>query len=176
MSAPNQPTLATLNASDRDAFVAALAHLFEHSPWVAGETFGRRPFRDLDELHGALCATMRGAPADRQLALVRAHPDLAGRLAQAGELTADSAKEQSAAGLDRLSPDEATELQRLNEAYKARFGFPFVICARLNAKATILAAMRGRAVNTPAAELSTALDEIAKIARLRLNEAVKMEN
>jgi 2-oxo-4-hydroxy-4-carboxy-5-ureidoimidazoline decarboxylase len=175
VSAPDQPTLATLNACGRDAFVAALAHIFEHSPWVAEETFGSRPFHSLDELHGALCAAMRSAPAARRLSLVRAHPDLAGRLARAGELTADSAKEQSAAGLDRLSPDEASEVQRLNEAYKARFGFPFVICARLNAKATILAAMRMRAVNTPEAELSTALDEIAKIARLRLNEAVKKE-
>ena len=83
-----KPTLAALNASDRDAFVGALGHLFEHSPWVAEETFDRRPFRDADALHAALCATMRGAPLERRLALVRAHPDLAGRLAQAGQLTA----------------------------------------------------------------------------------------
>ena len=106
---------------------------------------------------------------------MRAHPDLAGRLAQAGGLTEASASEQSAAGLDCLSPGEAAEIQRLNDAYKARFGFPFVICARLNAKAAILAAMRARAVNPPEAELSTALDEIAKIARLRLNEAINKE-
>ena len=171
-----QHTLASLNSCDRVAFVAALGHLFEHSPWVAEEAFARRPFRDVEGLHGALCAAMLGAPTDRQLALVRAHPDLAGRLARAGELTAASAGEQSAAGLDRLDRVESLEIERLNEAYKARFGFPFVICARLNAKETILAAMRSRTGNAREAELSTALGEIAKIARLRLNEAVKKEN
>jgi 2-oxo-4-hydroxy-4-carboxy-5-ureidoimidazoline decarboxylase len=176
VSVPKKPTLEEINACDRGAFVAALSHLFEHSPWVPQDTFPRRPFRSLDELHGALCATMRGAPVDSQLALVRAHPDLAGRLAQAGQLTASSTKEQTAAGLDRLTPAEAAEIQRLNDAYKERFGFPFVICARLNAKGTILAAMRTRLGNAPDAELSTALDEIAKRARLRLNEAINMEN
>jgi 2-oxo-4-hydroxy-4-carboxy-5-ureidoimidazoline decarboxylase len=170
--APAKPTLETLNACDREAFVAVLGHLFEHSPWVAAETFDRRPFRTLDELHGALCAAMRGAEPQRQMALVRAHPDLAGRLAQAGKLTASSTGEQSAAGLDRLAPSETAEIGRLNDAYKARFGFPFVICARLNAKDTILAAMRSRLGNPPDAELSTALDEIAKIARLRLNDTL----
>jgi OHCU decarboxylase len=166
------PTLAELNASDRDAFVRALGHLFEHSPWVAAETHAQGPFASLDALHAALCATLRGASRDRQLALIRAHPDLAGRLAQANQLTAESAKEQAAAGLDRLSPDEAREIRRLNDAYTARFGFPFVICARLNAKAAILAAMRARVASTPEEEHSTALGEIAKIARLRMNEAV----
>jgi 2-oxo-4-hydroxy-4-carboxy-5-ureidoimidazoline decarboxylase len=176
VSAPIQPTLSELNAGDRHAFVAALGHLFEHSPWVAEETFDKRPFRDLEALHAALCATMRGAPVERQLSLVRAHPDLAGRLAQAGKLTASSSREQAAAGLDRLTAAEMAEIERLNEAYKSRFGFPFVICARLNAKETILAAMHTRLTNSGPAELSTALDEIAKIARLRLNEAMRKEN
>src|ERR1035441_4250907 len=131
---------------------------------------------DLDSLHAALCETVRGAPPERQLALVCAHPDLPGRLARAGGPTPASAREQSAAGLDRLDPSEAAEIGRLNGAYTARFGFPFVICARLNEKETILAAMRSRAGNTPEAELSTALGEIAKIARLRLNEAIAKEN
>jgi OHCU decarboxylase len=169
-------SLAALNSCDRDTFVAALGHLFEDSPWVAAETFGKRPFRNADSLHAALCETVRGAPPERQLALVCAHPDLAGRLARAGGLTPSSAREQSAAGLDRLDPSEAAEIGRLNGAYTARFGFPFVICARLNEKETILAAMRSRAGNTPEAELSTALGEIAKIARLRLNEAIAKEN
>jgi 2-oxo-4-hydroxy-4-carboxy-5-ureidoimidazoline decarboxylase len=176
VSAPDQHSLAELNSCDRGAFVAALGHLFEHSPWVADETFPRRPFRDLDGLHAALCETVRSAPPDRQLALVRAHPDLAGRLARAGALTASSAREQAAAGLDRLSREESQEIGRLNGAYAARFGFPFVICARLSAKDAILAALRARAANTREAELSTALGEIAKIALLRLNEAVKKEN
>ena len=169
-------TLSALNSCDRAAFTAALGHLFEHSPWVAEETFPQKPFADLDALHAALCRTMMGAPAGRRLALVRAHPDLAGRLARSGELTEASAREQSAAGLDRLSPAEASDIQRLNDAYKERFGFPFVICARLNAKDTILASMRARLSNGPEEELSTALGEIAKIVRLRLNEAITKEN
>jgi len=173
--AATKPTLDALNSGGRDAFVGVLGHLFEHSPWVAEETYGRRPFKDADALHAALCATMRGAPLERRLALVRAHPDLAGRLAQAGQLTAASTGEQSAAGLDRLSPAEAAEIQLLNDAYRERFGFPFVICARLNAKGAILAAMRARVANQPFAELSTALDEIAKIARLRLNDTLMKE-
>jgi 2-oxo-4-hydroxy-4-carboxy-5-ureidoimidazoline decarboxylase len=166
-------SLAALNTSDRTAFVSALGHLFEHSPWVAEETFSKRPFRDVDSLHAALCATMLGASADRQLALLRAHPDLAGRLAQSGGLTDSSAREQSAAGLDKLPAAETAEIQRLNQAYKERFGFPFIICARLNAKEAILASMRSRVGNTAAAEHSTALGEVAKIARLRLNEAIE---
>ena len=168
-------TLDHLNRSAPGSFVEALGHLFEHSPWVAEETYAKRPFAGLEELHQALCDTMRAAPLSRQLALIRAHPDLAGRLAQAGQLTADSTREQAAAGLDRLSGAEAAEISRLNDAYKARFGFPFVICARLNAKDAILASMRARVASTPEAELSTALGEIAKIARLRLLEAVRTQ-
>jgi 2-oxo-4-hydroxy-4-carboxy-5-ureidoimidazoline decarboxylase len=169
-------SLAALNSCDREAFVAALGQIFEHSPWVADGAFGRRPFTGTEGLHKALCETMLGASAERKLALVRSHPDLAGRLARAGELTASSAREQAAAGLDRLDVAETAEIERLNGAYKARFGFPFVICARLNAKDAILASMRARLGNTPEAELSTALGEIAKIARLRLDEAVTKEN
>jgi 2-oxo-4-hydroxy-4-carboxy-5-ureidoimidazoline decarboxylase len=166
-------TLAALNSSDRGAFVSALGHLFEHSPWVADDTYAKRPFRDVDSLHAALCETMMAATADRQLALLRAHPDLAGRLALSGGLTESSAREQSAAGLDRLSADEMAEIRRLNRAYNDRFGFPFIICARLNAKDAILASMRARAGNSKDAEHSTALGEVAKIARLRLSEAIK---
>ena len=169
-------SLAVLNSSDRDAFVGALGHLFEHSPWVADETYEKRPFGSVDRLYDALCATMRAASPERQLDLIRSHPDLAGRLAQAGRLTAASTKEQAAAGLDRLTTAAAGEMQKLNRHYTERFGFPFIICARLNAKDAILAAMRSRVGSSPAAEHSTALSEIAKIAGLRLNEAVTAEN
>src|SRR5476649_986019 len=107
------PTLAEINALDRAAFVAALGHLFEHSPWVADETWPRRPFRDATHLHAELCATMRAAAPARQLALIRAHPDLAGRLAQQGQLTAESAREQAAVGLGQLGADELAEFQKL---------------------------------------------------------------
>jgi 2-oxo-4-hydroxy-4-carboxy-5-ureidoimidazoline decarboxylase len=176
VSAPIQHSLAALNSCDREAFVGALGHIFEHSPWVADETFGKRPFGSLDDLHAALCETMRGASPVLQLGLLRAHPDLAGRLARAGALTEASAREQSAAGLDRLTPGETLEIERLNGAYRTRFGFPFIICARLNAKDAILASLRARVENSREAELSTALGEIAKIARLRLNDTVSTEN
>jgi 2-oxo-4-hydroxy-4-carboxy-5-ureidoimidazoline decarboxylase len=164
------PSLADLNKADRAAFTAALGHLFEHSPWVAEETWPKRPFRDAAHLHAELCRTMQSAPKDRQLALIRAHPDLAGRLARQNQLTKESTKEQAGAGLDRLSEAELAEFTKLNDTYKAKFGFPFIICARLNAKEAILAAMQARLPNPPAIEHAAALAEIEKIAWLRLKD------
>ena len=161
-------TLVGINSSDRTAFTAALGHLFEHSPWVVEQTWPQRPFRDTAHLHAALCATMRAAPKEKQLALIRAHPDLAGRLAQQNQLTAESTGEQARAGLNRLREDELAEFQKLNDAYRARFGFPFIICARLNNRATILTAMQARLPHPPAQEFVTALGEIEQIAQLRL--------
>ncbi len=167
------PTLALLNSLDRPAFTAALAHLFEHSPWVAEETWPRRPFRDAAHLHAELCQTMRAAAVERQLALIRAHPDLAGRLAQQNALTTASTREQASAGLDRLTAEELAHFQELNTAYLARFAFPFIICARLNAKSAILSAMQARLPNTAEIEFATALGEIEKIAQLRLNDLLE---
>jgi 2-oxo-4-hydroxy-4-carboxy-5-ureidoimidazoline decarboxylase len=164
--------LAELNAGDRTAFVAALGHLFEHSPWVAAEAFDRRPFRDADHLHAELCSAMRRASRERRIALIRAHPDLAERMQK---LTEASTREQTGAGLDRLSDAELGEFKSLNAAYRARFGFPFVICARLNAKDAILQAMRRRLGNEPLAEEEAALAEIEKIARLRLEDVLRRD-
>jgi 2-oxo-4-hydroxy-4-carboxy-5-ureidoimidazoline decarboxylase len=161
-----------LNSADRTAFTAALGHLFEHSPWVADESWPKRPFGSAEALHAALCATMRGASRDRQLALVRAHPDLAGRLAQQRKLTAESTREQASAGLDELTEAELVTFTQHNDAYREKFGFPFVICARLNAKAAILGAMQARVGNPPDAEFATALGEIEKIAWLRLQDVL----
>ena len=165
-------TISELNDADQAAFTAALGHLFEHSPWVAEETWDRRPFRDASHLHAALCGTMLAAAPERQLALIRAHPDLAGRLAQQNQLTAESNREQASAGLDQLSDSELAEFQRLNDSYRAKFHFPFVICARLNAKAAILAAMQSRLPHDPATEQAAALSEIGKIASLRLQDTL----
>ncbi len=165
--------LAELNSADRAAFVAALGHLFEHSPWVAEETWPKRPFTSAEALHAALCATMRAATKDRQLALIRAHPDLAGRLAQQKKLTAESTREQASAGLDQLTEAELAVFTRQNDAYQAKFGFPFIICARLNAKSAILTAMQARGGHSADTEFATALGEIEKIAWLRLQDAVK---
>lgn len=167
------PTLQNLNSADRAAFVAALGHLFEHSPWVADATWTQRPFANVDALHAALCATMRAAPREKQLALIRAHPDLAGRLAQQKRLTAESTREQASAGLDQLSDAELAAFTARNDTYKAKFGFPFIICARLNAKAAILEAMNARVNHPPDTEFGTALGEIEKIARLRLIDVLK---
>ncbi len=167
------PTLAEINSLDRAAFVAALGHLFEHSPWVAEGTWPKRPFRDVAHLHAELCATLRAASPGKQLALIRAHPDLAGRLAQQKKLTAESTREQAGAGLDRLTDAELAEFQRLNDTYRTKFGFPFIICARLNAKDAILAAMQARLPNSPEAEHAAALAEIEKIAWLRLQDVME---
>ena len=167
------PSLAEINSLTRAAFTAALGHLFEHSPWVADETWPQRPFRDAAHIHTALCATMRAASKEKQLALIRAHPDLAGRLAQQNQLTAESTREQASAGLNQLTAAELAEFQKNNAAYLARFGFPFIICARLTNKSAILAAMQSRLSNSVDAEFSTALGEIEKIAQLRLNDLLQ---
>lgn len=167
------PTLDDISKLDRRAFTFALGHLFEHSPWVAEETWAKRPFASAEALHAALCTTMRAAPMDGQLALIRAHPDLAGRLARQKQLTAESTREQASAGLDQLTDAELAEFTRHNDTYQAKFGFPFIICARLNAKASILAAMAARLPNPPAVEFTTALAEIEKIAWLRLQDTLK---
>ncbi len=166
-------TLGELNGSSRAEFTASLGHLFEHSPWVAEETWGRRPFRDAAELHAALCATMRGASEERKKVLICAHPDLAGRLAVVGTLTAESAREQASAGLDRMSEEDMARFQESNAAYRDKFGFPFIICARLNAREAIVAAMRTRMENSGGEEKETALAEIEKIAWLRLQDVLK---
>jgi OHCU decarboxylase len=165
-------TVAEINALDREAFVAALGSLFEGSPWIAAEAWPARPFSDLDQLHAALCRVMYAAPPERQVALIRAHPDLVGKAALAGTLTAESTREQAAAGLDRLTPEEIAAFSRYNQAYKEKFGFPFVICARQNKKGSILAGFERRLGNTREQEISAALDEIAKISELRLLDAV----
>jgi 2-oxo-4-hydroxy-4-carboxy-5-ureidoimidazoline decarboxylase len=169
-------TLTALHASDRAAFVSALGHLFEHSPWVAEETWERLgqagPFRDAAQLHAELCRTMQSAPAEKQLALIRAHPDLAGRLARQNQLTKESTGEQASAGLNQLSAAELAAFQQLNDEYRAKFGFPFVICARLNARDAIVAAMKSRLLNSPSVEHAAALGEIEKIAWLRLSDSL----
>lgn len=166
-------TVAQLNSGDRASFTAALGHLFEHSPWVAEKTWARRPFRGAAHLRAELCGTMRGAGVARQLALIRAHPDLAGRLARAGKLTAESKREQASAGLSGMNAEELAGFQQLNESYRTRFGFPFVICARLNDRSAILTAIQTRLTNTPEQEYATALGEIEKIAWLRLQDVLK---
>lgn len=165
-------TLNYLNALDQAGFVAAIGFVFEHSPWIAAQTWPVRPFSRRQHLHRALCATMYSAAQAQQIALIQAHPDLVGRAARAGTLTPESTSEQASAGLDRLSAEEIAAFARLNQAYRERFGFPFVICVRENKKDGILAGFNARLPHSREQEISTALDEIAKIAWLRLCDAV----
>lgn len=165
--------LAELNALPRDAFVAAIGHLFERSPWIAERAWEERPFDSVETLHEALVRAMYAADEEERLALIRAHPDLVGRAARAGTLTPDSTREQAGAGLGDLSADEVALFDRYNRAYRERFGFPFVICARENGKESILAAFPVRLEHSPDEEAATALREIARIAWFRLHDAVE---
>ena len=161
-----------INELGRDAFVRRFGPLFEHSPWVAEAAWHDRPFADRDELFRALEAAMYAAPDERKVALIRAHPDLAGRAAIDGTLTGSSRREQASAGLDRLTPDEHAAFTRANTAYRERFGFPFVVCVREHTKESLLGSAAERLEHTREEEVRTALAEIAKIARLRLEEAL----
>ena len=161
-----------INSLSRGEFVRIIGPVFEQSPWVAEATWPKRPFASRDALHAALCETVAGAGAEKQLMLIRSHPDLAGRLAVAGVLTDASAREQAAAGLDQLTPEETNLFRKNNAAYRGKFGFPFVICARSNRKEAVLNGFHARLANSREQEIQTALREIFKIAGLRLNDLI----
>lgn len=164
-------TITELNQLPREEFVRIVGPVFEHSPWIAERTRG--PFVDVADLHTNLVATVNAAAEAEKLSLIRAHPDLVGRLAREGKLTKESSTEQAAAGLSALSADEVRQFETYNAAYREKFGFPFVICARENKKDAILAAFPMRLANDASQEIATALGEIAKIARLRLNDLIE---
>jgi 2-oxo-4-hydroxy-4-carboxy-5-ureidoimidazoline decarboxylase len=166
-------SLEELNAADAAGFVAALGDIYEHAPWVAQAVTGARPFVTLAALHEAMAAAVRAAAPERQLELIRAHPDLAGKAARAGSLTASSKAEQASAGLDRLSETEFAQFHRLNDAYREKFAFPLIICVRRHGKESILRQFERRLRNDAAAEAETALAEIVRIAALRLDPRVE---
>jgi OHCU decarboxylase len=165
-------TVTEINAMDEDAFVAAFDTVVEHSPWVAGEAWRRRPFGSAAALRLAFEAAIGTASRERRLELLRAHPELAGREAAAGELTDASAREQRGARLDRLAPEELAELGALNAAYRARFGFPFIACVREHSVDSLLAWGAARLQRDAEAEEATALAEVGKIVGLRLGDLV----
>lgn len=172
-----RPTIAEISRLDQAVFVERLGFLFEGSPWIVAETWASRPWRSLRELHAALLATVAAAGEAKQVALIQAHPDLVGRAALAGTLTRESTREQRAAGLDpgALAPAEIAAFQHWNSHYQARFGFPFVICARDHQKAAILAALERRAQHGREEEVAAALREIGRIAWWRLQDVVQDE-
>jgi 2-oxo-4-hydroxy-4-carboxy-5-ureidoimidazoline decarboxylase len=165
-------TLADANAMDEDAFVAALGGVFEHSPWVARRAYGARPFASVSDLHGAMVAAVDRASEDKQLALLRAHPELAGKAAIRGEMTADSVREQSRAGLSQCTPEEFARITELNARYNARFGFPFILAVKGYDRAGILAEFARRVDNDRATEFAECLGQVAKITRFRLDAMV----
>jgi len=168
-----QITLETLNAADRKTFMAAIGEVMELAPWVAEETFAKRPFASIAALYQAMTDAVGNAPPERRQALINGHPDLAGKAAREGNLTADSTAEQAAAGLDKLSEQELADFHRLNDAYREKFAMPFIFCVRRHGKQSILREFARRLKNDAAAEQRTALEEIFRIAALRLDQRVK---
>jgi OHCU decarboxylase len=169
-----QLTIARLNSLEREEFVRFIGPVFEHSPWIAEATWPRRPFKDREDLHRALRETVEHSSDEQKLALICAHPDLVGRAALAGSLTPQSASEQSQAGLTGLASEEIALFHDFNRRYREKFGFPFVICARLNKKQAILDGFRLRLAHSRPEEVQAALDEIYKIAYLRLQDMLEL--
>ena len=165
-------TLDGINAFDRTVFAAAFGGVFEHSPWVAERAWEARPFDNVAQLHRAMVRAMEAATPAEQLALIRAHPELAGKAAIAGELTAASASEQKGAGLDRCTAEEFARLHALNSAYRDKFGFPFIVAVRGHTRTSILAEMARRLSHGVEEEHAEALRQIARIARFRLDDLV----
>lgn len=164
--------LSQLNQLNRAEFVGIVGSVFEHSPWIAETAWLMRPFANVKELYRILCKTVQDTDRERQLALIRAHPDLVGHAALAGTLTRESTNEQAGAGLNKLSTEEIALFQKHNVAYRERFGFPFIICARLNKKEAILIGFEKRLKNSREREIQIALEEIFKIAEFRLRDLI----
>jgi 2-oxo-4-hydroxy-4-carboxy-5-ureidoimidazoline decarboxylase len=165
-------SLESLNTTDAAGFVAALGDIYEHAPWVAQAAYGQRPFGTLAALHDAMTSAVRAAPPEQQLALIKGHPDLAGKAARAGTMTSESKAEQSSVGLDRLSEAEFAHFHRLNSAYREKFDIPFIVCVRRHSRDSILQQFERRVRNGTAAETEAALGEIFRIAALRLDQRV----
>jgi 2-oxo-4-hydroxy-4-carboxy-5-ureidoimidazoline decarboxylase len=164
--------LTALNAMDRDAFVAVLGPAFENAPWVAAGAWSERPFANAAALHAAMLGVVRRAPEEQQLAFLCGHPELAGREAQTGTMTAESTGEQSSAGLNALTAAERDELQSLNRAYRERHGFPFIIAVRANTKQQIFGAIRARTAQATEIERRSALEQIGLITKGRIDALV----
>jgi 2-oxo-4-hydroxy-4-carboxy-5-ureidoimidazoline decarboxylase len=165
----SQKTLADLNACSKGDFVAALSNIFEYSPWIAEQAASARPFAGVEQLFAAMKAAVdRGAP-ELRLALIKAHPDLANKTQRAAGLTAESNDEQNSVGLDRLSDAEYEAFERVNNAYRTKFGFPYIVSVRRHTKDSILRDFERRLPNDPTTETQKSIEEICRIAALRLD-------
>ncbi len=165
-------TVASLNHMDRDAFVTHLAGVFEHSLWVAERSVNARPFGSIAMLHARMVLAVKNASRDEQLRLLCAHPELAGKEAQAGTLTDDSTREQRGAGLIDLDAAEKASIARLNAGYRAKHGFPFIIAVRNYTRAQIFSEFARRLDNDQEAEIAACLEQVFNITRLRLDAMI----
>ena len=165
-------TIPNLNQMAKHEFIELLSTIYEHSPWVAEEAFAHRPFASRDHLVTFMKEAVEAAADETKLKLIRAHPDLGGKLARAGKLTTESTAEQAGLGLDRLSEEEYQQFADLNASYLAKFNFPFIICAKLSTRPEVLAAFESRVENTREEEFEEALRQIHLIANLRIEEKV----
>jgi 2-oxo-4-hydroxy-4-carboxy-5-ureidoimidazoline decarboxylase len=163
-----EPDVNAVNAMDRAAFVQKFGGIFEKSPWVAEKAWEKRPFASIDDLHAAMVNIVKHSPVPNQLALLQSHPDLAGKEAQAGAMTASSVSEQASAGLNALSKAEIAQISDLNAAYKQKFGFPFIIAVRMHTKEGIFFEFNRRLANETQAEFANDLQNVYAITRLRL--------
>jgi len=166
-------TLDELNALPTERFVSLLGGIFEHSAWVAEQVAAQRPFQSIDGLHGAMVECIAAAGPEVQMALIRAHPELAGKAAVRGDLTPESSFEQQSAGLDRCTPQEYSELTALNQAYREKFGFPFILAVRGHDRQSVIREFRRRLALSPAEETAECLKQIYTIGRFRLDELVR---
>ena len=165
-------TLVELNTCGKDEFVAALSNIFEYSPWIAEQAAALRPFPGVKALFAAMKEAVDHAAPEPRLALIKAHPDLANKTQRAAGLTAESSAEQNSVGLDRLSDAEYEAFERVNNAYRAKFGFPYIVCVRRHTKDSILRDFEKRLPNDAGAETQTSIEEICRIAALRLDQLV----
>ena len=168
--AMNRLPIDAVNALEAHAFAARFGDVAESSPWVAESAFQSRPFANREALVDAFVAAVRAAPCEMQLALLRAHPDLAGRAAVAGDIEAESRREQAGAGLDRLSAGEFARFHDLNTRYRERFGFPFIYAVKGATKEAILAAFEARIGNDAETERAAALSNVERILRFRIED------
>jgi 2-oxo-4-hydroxy-4-carboxy-5-ureidoimidazoline decarboxylase len=168
----SQETLSDLNACSKADFVTALANIFEYSPWIAEQAASARPFAGVKQLFAAMKAAVDRAPSELRLALIKAHPDLANKTQRAAGLTAESDAEQHSVGLDQLSDVEYGAFERVNNAYRAKFGFPYIVCVRRHTKDSILRDFERRLPNDARTEMQTSVEEICRIAALRIDQIV----
>jgi 2-oxo-4-hydroxy-4-carboxy-5-ureidoimidazoline decarboxylase len=172
----SQISLSDLNACSKAEFVAHLANVFEYSPWIAEQAANARPFAGINALFAAMKAAVERAPDATRLALIKAHPDLANKTQRAAGLTAESDAEQNSVGLDRLSEAEYVAFERVNDAYRSKFDFPYIICVRRQTKDSILRDFERRLPNDAATEIKASVAEICRIAALRLDQLVAAED